>query len=99
MIFRWSIWGPAVQKDIELLNYSILSFKKQFGRNHHYILYTDSSKYVSKHLDEIINVKGMAIDATTACLTPKKISNVINTKTTVIIRSWISSLNCLLISF
>ncbi len=47
MIFRWSIWGGGITKNIELLRYSILSFKKQFGGSHQYIVYTDNSNYVS----------------------------------------------------
>ena len=42
MIFRWSIWGPNKEKSLELLKYSVLSFKKQFGKSHRYIIYTDS---------------------------------------------------------
>ena len=43
MIFRWSIWGQNKAKILKLLKYSVLSFKKQFGKNHTYIIYTDSS--------------------------------------------------------
>lgn len=42
MIFRWSIWGDHKQKSLELLKYSILSFKKYFGDNHDYVIYTDT---------------------------------------------------------
>ena len=49
MIFRWSIWGDHISKNIELLRYSILSFKKQFGDEHQYIIYTDDESEVSKH--------------------------------------------------
>jgi len=42
MIFRWSIWGSHKEKKLELLRYSILSFRKQFGINHSYIVYTDT---------------------------------------------------------
>ncbi len=51
MIFRWSIWGGHLSKNIELLRYSILSFKKQFGSDHQYIIYTDNSNFVLKQLD------------------------------------------------
>jgi len=51
MIFRWSIWGRGLEKNIELLYYSIFSFKKQFGDDHQYIVYTDNSNYVSKHIN------------------------------------------------
>lgn len=42
MIFKWSIWGSDKEKSLELLIYSILSFRKQFGKNHKYIIFTDS---------------------------------------------------------
>jgi len=50
MIFRWSMWGDHISKNIELLRYSILSFKRQFGDKHQYIIYTDNDVEVSKHL-------------------------------------------------
>lgn len=50
MIFRWSIWGGRISKNIELLRYSVLSFKKQFGNGHQYIIYTDNVDLVSKQL-------------------------------------------------
>lgn len=50
MIFRWSIWGEHILKNIELLHYSVLSFKKQFGDNHQYIIYTDDAEFVSSRL-------------------------------------------------
>lgn len=53
MVFRWSIWGDHISKNIELLRYSILTFKKQFGKDHYYIVYTDNTEYVSKHLDDV----------------------------------------------
>lgn len=57
MIFRWSIWGDHISKNIELLRYSILSFKKQFGDEHQYIIYTDSFDQVSKYLNSSIDVR------------------------------------------
>jgi len=51
MIFRWSIWGEHISKNIELLRYSVLSFKKQFGSKNQYIIYTDNTSFVSKQLD------------------------------------------------
>lgn len=39
-----------MSKNIELLRYSVLSFKKQFGNNHKYIIYTDNANFVSKQL-------------------------------------------------
>lgn len=57
MIFRWSIWGDYIFKNIELLRYSILSFKKQFGNNHQYIVYTDNAKYVEEYLNKAIDIR------------------------------------------
>ncbi|MFA5764265.1 MAG: hypothetical protein WCX27_00425 [Candidatus Paceibacterota bacterium] len=57
MIFRWSIWGDYVFKNIELLRYSILSFKKQFGNDHKYIIYTDNVEFISTHTDKIVDVR------------------------------------------
>lgn len=50
MIFRWSMWGEHKLKSIELLKYSILSFKRQFGENHEYIVYTDDPKSLESGL-------------------------------------------------
>lgn len=57
MIFRWSIWGDHVSKNIELLRYSISSFQKHFGDNHQYVVYTDDTEYVSQHLDFDIDLR------------------------------------------
>lgn len=57
MIFRWSIWGEGTSKNIELLRYSILSFKKQFGNSHQYIVYTDNPLLVSKQLGSDVDVR------------------------------------------
>lgn len=57
MIFRWSIWGNHIAKNIELLRYSVLSFKKQFGDDHQYIIYTDDVSYVSKYLDGTFDIR------------------------------------------
>ncbi len=62
MIFRWSIWGGNITKDIELLRYSILSFKKQFGSGHQYIIYTDDSSFVSKQLDVGVDIRKFPSD-------------------------------------
>lgn len=53
MIFRWSIWGEYKPKSIELLKYSILSFKKQFGDEHEYVVYTDDLKVLEFNLNGI----------------------------------------------
>jgi hypothetical protein len=57
MIFRWSIWGEHISKNIELLRYSVLSFKKQFGNNHQYIIYTDNSQFISEQLGVIADIR------------------------------------------
>lgn len=62
MIFRWSIWGGHISKNIELLRYSILSFKKQFGSGHQYIIYTDNIILVSKQLDAGADVREFPSD-------------------------------------
>lgn len=62
MIFRWSVWGGYISKNIELLHYSILSFKKQFGSGHQYIIYTDNASFVSKQLDVGLDVREFPLD-------------------------------------
>ena len=57
MIFRWSIWGEHISKNIELLRYSVLSFKKQFGGDHQYIIYTDDVAFISRQLDTSVCVR------------------------------------------
>lgn len=57
MIFRWSIWGNHISKNIELLRYSVFSFKKQFGNDHRYVVYTDNVGYVSEYLDKTVNIQ------------------------------------------
>lgn len=57
MIFRWSIWGKHIEKNIELLRYSILTFKKQFGDNHQYVVYADNPEYVASSVDPIVDVR------------------------------------------
>ena len=57
MIFRWSIWGGHISKNIELLRYSVLSFRKRFGSGHQYIIYTDNPCFVSKQLDTDVDVR------------------------------------------
>ncbi|PJE81525.1 hypothetical protein COU58_02015 [Candidatus Pacearchaeota archaeon CG10_big_fil_rev_8_21_14_0_10_32_42] len=56
MIFRWSIWGLHKEKSSELLRYSILSFKKQFGKSHRYIIYTDSPHELEDKFNKIAEV-------------------------------------------
>lgn len=57
MIFRWSIWGNHISKNIELLRYSILTFRKHFGNDNQYVVYTDDSEYVKKYLNKDINIQ------------------------------------------
>lgn len=57
MIFRWSIWGDHISKNIELLRFSILSFQKHFGNNHQYLVYADDTEYVSQYLDLDIELR------------------------------------------
>jgi hypothetical protein len=57
MIFRWSIWGKHTSNFIELLHYSILTFKKQFGNDNQYIVYTDNIHIVSDYFDKHIDVR------------------------------------------
>jgi len=56
MIFRWTIWGEHKEKSLELLKYSILSFKKQFGEKNRYIVYTDNSSDISEGIKSISEV-------------------------------------------
>lgn len=56
MIFRWSIWGLNKTNSIELLKYSILSFKKQFGESHEYVVYSDEPGVIEQNLNGIANV-------------------------------------------
>lgn len=57
MIFRWSIWGQHALENLELLQYSVASFKKQFGDEHRYIVYTDNTHSVSQCLTTEAEVK------------------------------------------
>lgn len=73
MIFRWSIWGGHISKNIELLRYSVLSFKKQFGSDHQYIIYTDNASFVSKQLVDVgVDIKKFPSDKNSQfCVTSK----------------------------
>ena len=58
MIFRWSIWGDHISKNIELLRCSILSFRKQFGSDNQYVVYTDNESKVSGYIADLnIDIK------------------------------------------
>lgn len=63
MIFRWSIWGQSISKNIELLRYSVISFKKQFGNNQQYIVYTDNLNLLSKQLDINVDIRQFPSDS------------------------------------
>ena len=53
MIFRWSIWGANKEKSIELLKYSIQSFKYFFGNSHEYYVYTDDVTGLDKEISDV----------------------------------------------
>jgi Fe-S cluster biosynthesis and repair protein YggX len=57
MIFRWSIWGANKEKSIELLKYSIRSFKYFFGNSHEYYVYTDDVTNLNKEISGIAFVR------------------------------------------
>ncbi len=56
MIFRWTFWGDN-SKNMEMLYYSISSFKHFFGSDHSYIVYTDNLAMVSDEVKDIAHVK------------------------------------------
>lgn len=56
MIFRWTIWGAHKEKGTELLRYSILSFRKQFGGSHKYLVYTDTPDQLADKLGDISEI-------------------------------------------
>jgi hypothetical protein len=64
MIFRWSFWGSSVVKNIELLRYSVLSFRKQFGDNHQYLVYTDNMMFIAEHLYQMVDIRPFPSDKT-----------------------------------
>ncbi len=57
MIFRWSIWGAHKEKSIELLKYSISSFRYFFGDDHKYYVYTDDVTSLDKEISGIAFIK------------------------------------------
>jgi len=72
MIFRWSIWGEHISKNIELLRCSLSSFKKQFGNDHQYIIYTDDINLVSKRLGPAVDIRKFPSDKNSRfCITSK----------------------------
>ncbi|KND47693.1 MAG: hypothetical protein AB201_02025 [Parcubacteria bacterium C7867-006] len=72
MIFRWSIWGSHVSKNIDLLRFSVLSFKKYFGNNHQYIVYTDNTKRVLDYLDGGVDVRELQSESSCFFCIPSK---------------------------
>jgi hypothetical protein len=56
MIFRWSLWGIQKAKNVELLQYSILSFKHHFGANHEYVVFTDDPRAIKETIGNIANI-------------------------------------------
>jgi hypothetical protein len=72
MIFRWSIWGEHILENIELLRYSVFSFRKQFGNGHQYIIYTDNTDLVSSQLGKGVDIKVFPTDSKSHfCITSK----------------------------
>lgn len=57
MIFRWSLWGKHKIKSHELLYYSIASFRKQFGKEHRYIVYTDDVSSIPQRIKTLAKVR------------------------------------------
>lgn len=62
MIFRWSMWGAQLSENVGLLRYSILSFKKQFGGEHQYVVFTDNPDLISQHMDSHVQVREFPMD-------------------------------------
>lgn len=62
MIFRWSLWGDCGIKNHELLYYSIASFRKQFGKDHRYIIYTDDVFAISQRLKALAEIRSFPED-------------------------------------
>ena len=56
MIFRWSLWGLHKTESVELLRYSILSFKSRFGENNRYIVFTDEVEFLRDKIGNIAKV-------------------------------------------
>ncbi len=72
MIFRWTIWGDQISKNIELLRYSVLSFKKHFGGDHQYVVYTDNIKLVYEYVDKTVSIRQFPSDGNSLfCITSK----------------------------
>ncbi len=65
MIFRWSFWGDHKAKNSELLYYSIASFRKQFGKGHQYIVYTDGIHAISGQIKSLADIRQFPNDETT----------------------------------
>ncbi len=56
IIFRWSIWGNDSQ-NLDMLFYSISSFRRFFGSGHEYIVYTDNPQNVSDNVKKLADVR------------------------------------------
>ncbi|MEK6828930.1 MAG: hypothetical protein AABY15_02305 [Nanoarchaeota archaeon] len=54
------MWGASISKNIELLRYSILSFKKQFGSDHQYVVYTDNVRFALDHLGIGVDIRELS---------------------------------------
>lgn len=56
MLIRWSIWGPSVSADLELLGVSVASFRKHFGNDARYLVSTDSPGAVAARVGRGVEV-------------------------------------------
>src|SRR5688572_26635154 len=64
MIFRWALWGIK-QDNCEMIRYSIESFRKWFGKDQQYIVFTDDRNLVSKQLAGLADVHQFPNDKNT----------------------------------
>jgi hypothetical protein len=56
MIFRWTLWGMHKVESVELLKYSIMSFKHHFGDAHEYVIGTDNVESLKEKIGEIARI-------------------------------------------
>jgi hypothetical protein len=57
MLFRWSIWGESVRKDMEMLTDSVSSFQRIIGERARYVIYTDDRSRISSQLRALADVR------------------------------------------
>jgi hypothetical protein len=60
MLIRWSIWGPSVRDDLEMLRDSIRSFRKHVGGDASYLVNTDAPDIVRPFLGCMAEVRSYA---------------------------------------